>query len=93
MDNKSTALGVGIAVLTVGLGYLGYTVLNNQEWTTVNVEKQNNVEKINSGGETLEQEVVKNVNNNNSTITESLLTRFWKNEFNEGFKTKVEDLE
>ena len=58
MDNKSTALGVGIAVLTVGLGYLGYTVLNNQEWTTDNVEKQKNVEKINSGGETLEQEVV-----------------------------------
>lgn len=92
MENKSTVLGVGIAVLTVGLGYLGYTVLNNQEWTTVNVEKQNNVEKINSG-ETLEQEVVKKVSNNNGSIAESLLTRFWKNEFNEGFKTKVEDLE
>ena len=90
MENKTTALGVGIALLTVGLGYLGYTVMNNQEWNTINVEKEDNVEKIES---TLEQEVVKKVNNNNNAITESLLTRFWKNEFNEGFDTKVEALE
>ena len=90
MENKTSALGLGIALLTVGLGYLGYTVMNNQDWNIVNVEKVNNVEKIES---TLEEEAVKKVNNNNSTITESLLTRFWKNEFNEGFNTKVEDLE
>ena len=90
MEKKTTALGVGIALLTVGLGYLGYTVMNNQEWNTIKVEKEDNVEKV---GSTLEEEVVKKVNNNNNSMTESLLTRFWKNEFNEGFNTKVEDLE
>ena len=90
MDNKSTALGVGLAVLTVGLGYLGYTVMNNQEWNTVNVEKVDNIEKVDNVGETLEEEAVKKVKKTN---TESLLTRFWKTEYNEGFNTKVADLE
>tara|TARA_B110000008_G_C16931942_1_gene549066 strand:+ start:974 stop:1231 length:258 start_codon:yes stop_codon:yes gene_type:complete len=85
MENKTSALGLGIALLTVGLGYLGYTVMNNQDWNIVNVEKVNNVEKIES---TLEEEAVKKVEKSTS-----LLTRFWKNEFNEGFNTKVEDLE
>ena len=81
MDNKSTALGVGLAVLTVGLGYLGYTVMNNQEWDTINVEKTDNVEKVvdtlgENVGETLEESAVKNV------IKESFLSTFWRNEFN-----------
>ena len=87
MEKKTTALGVGIALLTVGLGYLGYTVMNNQEWNTVNVEKVDNVEKVES---TLEEEAVKKVEKSRG---DSLLTRFWKNEFNEGFDTKVQDLE
>ena len=87
MENKTTALGVGIALLTVGLGYLGYTVMNNQEWNIVNVEKVDNVEKVES---TLEEEAVKKVE---KSTGDSLLTRFWKNEFNEGFDTKVQDLE
>ena len=88
MDNKSTALGVGIAVLTVGLGYLGYTVLNNQQWESINVEKQDNVEEI---GSALELEAVKKVEK--SSENSSLLARFWKTEFNEVMDTKVEDLE
>ena len=91
MDNKSTALGVGLAVLTVGLGYLGYTVINNQEWNTVNVEKVDNVEKVESS---LEEETVNAMEKKpDEKLTESLLTRFWKNEFNQGFDTKVNDLE
>lgn len=88
MDNKTTALGVGIAVLTVGLGYLGYTVMNNQQWESVNVEKQDNVEEV---GSTLEVEAVKKVEKSNENT--SLLSRFWKTEFNEVMDTKVEDLE
>lgn len=88
MDNKSTALGVGIAVLTVGLGYLGYTVMNNQQWESVNVEKQDNVEEV---GSTLEEEAVKKVEKSNENT--SLLSRFWKTEFNEVMDTKVDDLE
>ena len=48
MDNKQTTmLGVGIAALTIGLGYLGYTVYNDTTWEkSVNVEKSEDVEKV-----------------------------------------------
>lgn len=84
MDNKSTVLGVGLAVLTVGVGYLGYTVMNNQEWNTINVEKEDNIEKVNNNNNTLEEETVKNIKK------ESFLSTFWRNEFNNVTAAKLE---
>jgi len=84
MDNKSTVLGVGLAVLTVGVGYLGYTVMNNQEWNTINVEKEDNIEKVNNNNNTLEEETVKNIKK------ESFLSTFWRNEFNNVTAEKLE---
>tara|TARA_A100001015_G_scaffold317561_1_gene434880 strand:+ start:11 stop:304 length:294 start_codon:yes stop_codon:yes gene_type:complete len=96
MDNKQTTmLGVGIAALTIGLGYLGYTVYNDTTWEKpVNVEKNVDVEKVKVTGGTLEEEaVIKMGKKPDEKMTESLLTRFWKNEFNEGTNVTISDLE
>jgi len=96
MDTKQTTmLGVGIAAMTIGLGYLGYTVYNDTTWEkSVNVEKNEDVEKVKVTGSTLEEESVKKMGKKpDEKLTESLLTRFWKNEFNEGANVTISDLD
>jgi len=96
MDTKQTTmLGVGIAAMTIGLGYLGYTVYNDATWEkSVNVEKNEDVEKVKVTGSTLEEESVKKMEKKpDEKLTESLLTRFWKNEFNEGANVTINDLD
>ena len=40
MDNKNTTLlGIGLAALTVGLGYLGYVVVSNNSGDNISVER------------------------------------------------------
>ena len=89
MDNKNTTLlGVSLAALTVGLGYLGYTIVNNNSKANIPIENAS-IET-----ETLEEEAVKNVENNNNGVTSrSLLSTFWKNEYNEGLNVTAKDLD
>jgi hypothetical protein len=89
MDNKNTTLlGVSLAALTVGLGYLGYTIVNNNNQANIAIENAS-IET-----ETLEEEAVKKVESNNNGVTSrSLLSTFWKNQYNEGLNVTAKDLD
>ena len=100
MDNKNTTLlGIGLAALTVGLGYLGYVVVSNNSGDNISVEKSGpETEKIKVEAKdvtdsiSLEEETVGKLRTDEK-MTESLLTRFWKNEFNQGFDVTANDLD
>lgn len=76
MDNKQTILGIGIATLSIGLGYLGWTIMNNSSWEKIPVEKTDNIVTVD--GTTLEEERVKEVGKEKK---DTFLSTFWKAEF------------